>query len=185
MCNENERRWQILQAPLVLLMLTTLCSLAQAEPDRDRNYAPRTVQEMLDIDSRLALQREQQREREAMGLKATPLVPGPVLPTPALAEPLPDMQPLAAPVKTAVDKPAAPTPPKPITIALDGIFGLGDRLFADVRIDGQRVRFQRGHRYPLGYERGFAYGLIAINVPCVRLAGPQGAQTLCIQPFED
>lgn len=185
MCNEKDRRLHPLPAPLVLLLVMALSGVARAESDTDLSYTPRTVQQMLEIDSRLALQKEQQREREAMGLKGLPAAPSPAQPTVATAPLLPQMAPLATPAKAISDTADAPKPPKPIAVKLEGIFGIGDRLFADVLIDGRRVRFQRGHRYPLGYERGFEYGLIAINVPCVRLTGSQGTQTLCIRPFGD
>lgn len=129
-----------------------------------------TVGEMLAIDTRIALKKEQQREREAMGIKNQPAAVAPVM------QPTPKMTPIDEPDKAK----AVPEKPKVPVLSVEGIFGPGDQLAADVLINGRKVRFKSGQRYPIGYDRTFAYQLISINVPCIRLSGPEGSQNLCI-----
>lgn len=146
---------------------------ADQSADIQQSVVAGSVGEMLAIDTRIALKKEQQRELEAMGIKHQPL---------AAVAPAPVMQPTPSLTKIGEADKAKQTPDKPRLPALsvEGIFGPGDQLAADVLIDGRKVRFKSGQRYPIGYDRSFAYQLISINVPCIRLNGPDGSQVLCI-----
>ena len=69
----------------------------------------------------------------------------------------------------------------PVRIELLGIFGLGSNLLADVMIDNARVRFKRGNSLPLGASSDFAYRLVAINVPCVKIVDSnKNEHTACL-----
>lgn len=69
----------------------------------------------------------------------------------------------------------------PARIEVLGIFGLGENLLADVAIDNVQVRFKRGQRNPLGAGRDYPYRLISINVPCVKISGPDNiVQKSCL-----
>ncbi|EPG9766454.1 hypothetical protein M0K88_004698 [Escherichia coli] len=133
-----------------------------------------TVQELLVIDARMAMQQLRKRELEASGQSRAGQSPQASI---AKGESLP--QPLlGANAGAEQQKPAAPKPivkPK-----LEGIFGLGDRLFADVEFDGQKVRFQRGQKYPVGMGTSFPYQLVSIAAPCVKVQGKGSTETLCI-----
>lgn len=65
-----------------------------------------------------------------------------------------------------------PTKPVAIPVRMEvlGIFGLGEKLFADVAIDNVRVRFKSGQSFPLGISTSFPYRLVSINVPCIKIA---------------
>lgn len=172
MCSKNTPRstaWCFAVAVLVL----SSGSRAQELTDLEQAKVAATVGEMLAIDTRIALKKEQQREFEAMGIKPQPLA---AVTSAPVIQPTPKMTPIDEPDK------AKATPEKPMeqVLSVEGIFGPGDQLAADVLINGRKVRFKSGQRYPIGYDRTFAYQLISINVPCVRLSGPDGSQKLCI-----
>lgn len=177
MCSNNTSRcmaWGF----SVAVLAQSMTSLADPLPDVELVKVAATVEQMLAIDTRLALKKEQQRELEAMGIK--PSAPVVVQPVSALAS-----MPIVAPVDIQAKKEPAPEKPKAPVLSVEGIFGPGDQLFADVRIDGRMVRFKKNQRYPLGYDSNFAYQLQSINVPCVRLTGPQGPQKLCIDGLQE
>lgn len=146
---------------------------ADQMPDRQQSIVAGTVGEMLAIDTRIALKKEQQRELEAMGIKHQPVA---AVATAPIIQPIPQLTPIDDPDKEK----AVSAKPKVPALSVEGIFGPGDQLAADVLIDGRKVRFKSGQRYPIGYDRSFAYQLISINVPCIRLNGPEGSQVLCI-----
>lgn len=174
MCDNNSARRNALG--LAVFMLTVSSSVqADQMSDQQLTGVAETVGEMLLIDTRIALSKEHQRELEAMGIKhQAPVAAQAALPTPK-------MTPVEEPAKTQPlpDKPKAPV------LSVEGIFGPGDQLSADVLIDGRKVRFKTGQRYPIGYARPFAYQLISINVPCIRLSGPGGSQKLCIDGVQE
>lgn len=68
----------------------------------------------------------------------------------------------------------AEEPPKPVlpqvSMELLGIFGIGNNLMADLEIGGNRVRFKRGQALPIGASSDYQFRLVAINVPCVKIA---------------
>lgn len=177
MCNNTASRY-LAWGFSVAVMAQPLMSLADTLPNMAQAEVAITVEQMLVIDTRIALSKEQQREREAMGLKQAPL---------ALAAPVSQPAPKVAPIdnQDKAEPPAAPEMPKAPTLSVEGIFGLGDQLFAQVLIDGRMVRFKKNQRYPVGYDSAFPYLLVSINVPCIRLTGPGGPQKLCIDGLQE
>lgn len=143
--------------------------------DLEQSDVASMVGDMLVIDTRIALHNERRRELEAMGIKQQVPMPTPVI--------------QSLPMVTAVDEPAnakqLPDKPKAPVLSVEGIYGPGTQLVADVLIDGQKVRFKAGQRHPIGYDRSFAYQLISINVPCIRVSGPGGSQKLCIDGVQE
>ena len=180
MCNNAMSRLTLWGTAVPVLFSAMAC---QAEPGFIPGSDPLavTVQQMLAIDTRLALKKELQLELEARGLKAEP-PSQPLISTPAAA---PVMAPVLPAAANQLSAPAtaqseAPKKPKRSVLILDGIFGKGGQLYADVFIDGQRVRYKRDQRSPLGYDSFFAYQLVSINVPCVHLKTQTGPRKICI-----
>lgn len=145
-----------------------------ASADVSANSGPDTiatsVQEMLRIDTNLALKKERQRELEASGIKAQVVSP--------LTSPLPQN----IPETQSVEKQPA-SAEKKAALSLDGIFGIDNQLFADVMIDGVKVRYIKGQPYPVGFGKKFPYELIGIRVPCVSLKSKGVTEEVCIQGF--
>lgn len=170
MCNNNASRFTA-WGFAVAVLTHSIIGHADPLPDLEQAKIAITVGEMLAIDTRIALKKEQQRELEAMGLK-----PSQAVMAPAVMQPMPKVAPIDAQEK----KEPTPEKAKEAVLSVEGIFGPGDQLFADVLIDGRKVRFKSSQRYPIGYDSSFAYQLVSINVPCIRLTGPGGALKLCI-----
>jgi hypothetical protein len=175
MCSNHATRHLAWGLTVAVLAHSTI-ALADDFPDVEQAKVAATVGEMLAIDTRIALKKEQQRELEAMGLKQ---------PSGAVVQAAPQVAPRTTPIDAPEKKAAVPEQPKPPVLSVEGIFGPGDQLFADVLIDGRKVRFKSGQRYPIGYGNSFAYQLVSINVPCIRLAGPAGSQKLCIDGIQE
>lgn len=181
MCNNAKQRHVALGTSLSVLLIALGCK-AQAANFDAADQIVGSVQHMLAIDTELALKKELQLELEARGLKASAIPQPPVssvvaspIMTPVITPATPD--PAAAP---APSQPEAPKPPKKPVLTLDGIFGKGGQLYADVVIDGQKVRYKRDQRMPLGYDSTFGYQLVSINVPCVQIKSQAGLQRVCI-----
>lgn len=120
-----------------------------------------SVGQMLAIDAQRALVMEQKMLDAANATKGGAVVQGAAF----------DVAPTAAP------EPVAPQLP----ITLDGIFGIGNSLMADVMIGNTRVRYQRGKALPVGVPPGFPYQLVSIDVPCVKLRNTSNVeQTICL-----
>ena len=178
MCNNTASRcmaWGL----SVALLAHSMMSEADPLPDVELAKVAATVEEMLAIDTRIALKKEQQRELEAMGIKPAQSVSVP--PVSMAPQPTPKVNPSEgqAQKEPTQEKSRAPA------LSVEGIFGPGDQLFADVLIDGRKVRFKKNQRYPLGYDSSFPYQLLSINVPCVRLTGPQGPQKVCVDGLQE
>ncbi len=154
------------------LVLVSVCAapLAYAEVSEDALVQVQsTVMDMLQSETKIAAIEQLERERKAMGLQITGVA------TPSVVG---SQQPLMTPPDSSAS--AEPEKPKVKEARVLGIWGLGDNLTADVRIEGKTLRFQRGVRYPRGYGADSPYTLIAIKTPCVKYAEQGVAQTLCI-----
>ncbi|WP_312271606.1 hypothetical protein [Pseudomonas sp.] len=161
-----------LNRALFLACLLSVPLLASAQV-ASQDYS-HTVRTMLNIDAELALMNEQKRLQEAQGhsTSAAPFVtPGFSQATSASPE-----------VAKVEEKPAEPVVEKKmVSLQLLGIFGLGDKLFADVDIDNSRVRFQRGKASPISATSDVGYRLVSINVPCVLLTKGTDKVQLCLE----
>lgn len=177
MCSNNAERFTAWGFAVAVLVF---CGTGQANQltDIEQSKVAATVGEMLAIDTRIALKKEQLRELEAMGLKHSGSSSAQAI------QPVPKMTPVHEPDKPDNTKPLPEKPQVP-ALSVEGIFGPGDQLAADVLIDGRKVRFKTGQRYPIGYDRSFAYQLISINVPCIRVSGPSGSQKLCVDGVQE
>lgn len=126
----------------------------------------RTVRTMLDLDAELALRNEHERFTSVTEGKNTTSVD--VSPSP----------------ESGVAPAAQPTPTEAITHQVNpvllGIFGIGDTLFADVEIDNQRVRFQKGQSQALGVSHEFPFRLVRIDIPCVTIRDQTGTYKTCL-----
>lgn len=151
---------------------------ALALPFVEQEKVAATVGEMLAIDTRIALKKEQQRELEAMGLKPAAMPSGPRA---QLVQP----DPIIKPADSSKDTEPVPAKPKAPVLSVEGIFGPGDQLGAYVIIDGRSLRYKAGQRYPIGYDRSFPYQLMSINVPCIQLSGPGGPHKLCVDGVQE
>lgn len=122
-----------------------------------------SVMSMVQSETRIAVFEQLQRERKALGQPSMPLGA------------------TAAPVEPIVTEPkqVAETQ-KPTVREVVGIWGLGDNLSADVRIDGKTLRFQRGTRHPLGYGPGSGYTLVSIKTPCVTYVEKGTVRKVCV-----
>lgn len=129
----------------------------------------RMVNDMLLIDARRAAIAEREKLLEALGKKVDKSVKQ-ASSTPAVAE--------AKPAEAASQS-KQPETPVPVVIDLQGIFGLGTNLYADVSINGQVVRYQRGRSVPLGMA-DFKYKLSSIEVPCVKIKEGETLFTTCL-----
>lgn len=129
-----------------------------------------SVMAMLDNETKMAQMEQAERERKALGLQSKAFGPTNNSPSAALSEPI-----VAAPKEHD-----APPPPKVSMPEVVGIWGLGDRLMADVRINGSTIRFQRGARYPQGYGQGSPYTLVSIQTPCVTFLDKGVSRKVCI-----
>ncbi|WP_122377652.1 hypothetical protein [Pseudomonas cannabina] len=160
-------------AALLGLSLGVLTLAATADdqytaPSVEQGPTVKMVNDMLLIDARRAAIAERERLLEALGRKPDKTVK-PVSPQPTVeARP--------AEVTTQVKQPEAPAP---VVLDLQGIFGLGTNLYADVSINGQVVRFQRGRSLPLGMA-DYKFHLSSIEVPCVKLKQGDTLFTTCL-----
>lgn len=161
MCNSHRRSTGVL-----LTFITLWTGHALAENTGPLGEVKGSVMAMIQSETRIAMFEQQERERKVLG--------GPVVP--AVSQPSTKAEPI---VKAPEENPQ-PTKPKISTAEVVGIWGLGDRLLADVRIDGQTLRFQRGSRYPQGYGSGSPYTLVSIQTPCVTFADKGVARKVCI-----
>lgn len=138
-------------------------------PGSDLDTVENTVMNMLASETRIAANEQAQRERKALG-DASSLSNG----QPARV----------APVETvnATQRVDDAKKQEPIIrdVQVVGIYGLRETLTAEVRIDGETLRFQRGLRYPKGYGSTSPYTLISINTPCVKYAEKGAPHTVCI-----
>lgn len=163
----NSNRW----STYVLFGALAACSgYTYAEEAAPLGAVRMSVMTMLQSETKIALLEQMARERKATGQQ-------PIASSGASAvhqAPI-SMQPIEKPK----DEPEV-IKPKVSTAEVMGIWGLGDRLLADVRIDGKTLRFQRGSRYPQGYGSNSPYTLVSIQTPCVTYLEKGVARKLCI-----
>lgn len=128
-----------------------------------------TVMGMLASETRIAANEQAQRERKALGegISSQSAQPARVAP----------METPSAPQQAEITQKQEPVVRD---IQLVGIYGLRETLTAEVRIDGETLRFQRGLRYPKGYGTNSPYTLISINTPCVKYVEKGAPHTVCI-----
>lgn len=161
----NSNRWSTCVLLGALAVPTCYAYSADIEPLEGIQMS---VIAMLQSETEIAVIEQVERERKATGRQSI------TSSSPAVHQE-PRMEQLKAP-----DAQTEPTKPAVSTAEVMGIWGLGDRLMADVRINGQTLRFQRGSRYPQGYGAGSPYTLISILTPCVKYSEKGVARTLCI-----
>lgn len=83
----------------------------------------------------------------------------------------------AAAVSAAVEERAGAHHPR-----LVGIYGVGRRLFAEVRNGSDALLFLKGHSHPVGYSGGSPlYRLKELAGACVRLEREGEETVLCLQ----
>lgn len=129
---------------------------------------PQTVREMLKLDAERALATEQRLHREEeRRLGALNQV---VLTAEA-----------AAPEEPKVSPPQEVVEP-PVVIDVVGIFGVENKLMADVEINGARYRYLSGRSLPVGASDRFRFKLVKIHTPCVSLQDSKlGAREVCLR----
>ena len=156
----------------VLLVICATASASDYLPIETSGMAE-SVNDMLRLDAERAIITEQKMLSEVknrLGGVSTSAI-GTASPTPMESASTPNSdnaEPVAAPVR----------------IEVLGIFGIGENLLADVAIDNAKVRFKRGQPNPLGAGRDYPYRLISINVPCVKISGPDRAvQNVCLTKY--
>lgn len=146
-------------------------ALAEQEPTDFKPELAKTVGQMLMIDAAVAHKYEQDRLNAAMGKKNPPS---------AAAKIAPVVQPIQAPeVKPVATSTVEVVKEKPPVLL--GIFGISEKLYADVLIDGERVRFQKGRSNPISGGFKESYKLIGINVPCIALAKDSKKTSVCLE----
>lgn len=130
-----------------------------------------TVMDMLQRETKIALIEQLDRERKATGHQTAGTLSSTVRQEPRMEPPANEPLPSKAP---ELEKPKASSP------KVLGIYGLRETLTADVRVDGQTLRFQRGSRFPKGYNSTSPYTLISIQTPCVTFADKEVTRTACV-----
>lgn len=138
-------------------------------PGSSLDTVENTVMGMLASETRIAANEQAQRERKALD-EAFSTQSG----QPARVA---SRETVSAPQKADATQKQEPVVRD---IQVVGIYGLRDTLTAEMRIDGETLRFQRGLRYPKGYGSSSPYTLISINTPCVKFAEKGVAHTVCI-----
>jgi hypothetical protein len=89
--------------------------------------------------------------------------------------------------RRAIDDPQSPAgartsaEPGPDRIDLAAIYGIGKRLHVEVLVNGQRLRYRHGHKWPEEAPDGVGvYVLKAIEGQCVMLDGATGGRKICL-----
>jgi len=156
---------------LLSVLLMPVCSALASSNGLDEIES--TVMSMLESETKIAAIEQMQRERKALG--QVPVSAAPVFSSGVKSAPI-----MTPPDTEAVAKKSEQPKPKVKDAKVLGIFGLGESLTANVRIDGVTLQFRRGSRYPIGYSDNSPYTLISIKTPCVKYADNGVAQTVCI-----
>ena len=147
-------------------------AVAEQEPSFFKPDLAKTVGQMLMIDADIAHKFEENRLLGAMGKKNASTATTKFAPVMQPIQATPEAKPEAA-INVEVVK---ETPP-----ILLGIFGISENLYADVQIDNERVRFQRGRSNPISGSLKGNYQLISINVPCVALVKNSKKTSVCLE----
>lgn len=120
------------------------------------------VKELLQIDAEIALKNERSRMAEVMGRKSS----GDTAASPENST--------SSTGNTKEDEQAT-------SYEITGIFGLGEKLFADVLVNGVRHRFTQGRKAPLQPANGSDIALIEITPPCAVVLIDGQDEELCIE----
>lgn len=143
-------------------------SFATTLPDGSTMSVPQTVGEMLRLDAARALateQRNYQEEQRRLGAINQLLMATDV-----------------AAQDGSKAKIAKEEVEPPVAIDVLGIFGVENKLMADVEINGARYRYLSGRSLPVGAGEGFRFKLVKIHVPCVSLQDSKlGARKVCLR----
>lgn len=129
--------------------------------------AGQAVSELLMIDARDAIAAERAKQQTS----AQPAQPVPSTGSPTSVTGLPTTM-------------ASATPPVQSGPVLTAIYGVGNRLRAEVLIDGQHTLFANGRPSPLT-GASTSWRLKRISPPCVDLESDDGAMRLCAARLGD
>jgi len=139
--------------PAVFISAIALAPQALADPIAPLPPAPASllVGEMLRLDAKRALENERAK----------------------VAPPIRTIQATTstAPYPAKVDPPA---------VTLLSIYGVGNQLYADMRIHGQAVTYAAGQAHPIRGHQQAHYRLHAIRLPCVQLQTRRIPLELCL-----
>lgn len=156
------------------VIFALFCSGTYAETDTSSGIKPsleNTVGKMLMLDAAIAYKYEQDRLKTILGkeINAPGVVKTSAAPQVSATEPQE-----RKPAPTAIDK------PKELPPVLLAIFGVSERLYADVKINNESFRFQRGRDLPISGSSVTSYRLSSINLPCVTLNKSGEITTICM-----
>ena len=70
---------------------------------------------------------------------------------------------------------------QPQALALNALYGVGQRLMAEVHFNGQDYMYLNGQPWPIGAHSQHQLRLITISGSCVKLAYKDQPHTLCAQ----
>ena len=136
--------------------------------DGSEMTVPQTVREMIKLDAARALATEQRLQREEERRLG------------ALNQVL--FAPQAPEQEESKDEKPKEIVEQPATMDVLGIFGVENKLMADVEINGTRYRYLSGHSLPQGVSDGFRFKLVKIHTPCVSLQDSKlGARKVCLR----
>lgn len=119
------------------------------------------VREMLQIDANIALMNERKRLDEAMGVVNEKQV---------TVESASETSQL---IESSEEE-------ETVSLVVHGIYGVGNELFADIGINGSRVRFKRGREVAERVGPDFPYRLKSINPPCATLINAGTEMPVCL-----
>ena len=83
---------------------------------------------------------------------------------------------------TTALSPALPLAAQPSPARLVAIYGVGAKLMAEVRVDGQTLLFVRGRPEAVGPGRAHAMRLLGISGRCVEVSLQGRQESLCADP---
>ncbi|WP_153785352.1 hypothetical protein [Pseudomonas sp. EMN2] len=158
----------VLVFAIALGLLTASTAFAATPSDGSDMTVPQTVGEMLKLDAARALATEQRLHREEE--RRLGVLNQIVFATEAAEQ-----------EESKDGKPQVVVEP-PAAIDVLGIFGVENKLMADVEINGTRYRYLSGRSFPLGASDGFRFKLVKIHTPCVSLQDSKlGAREVCLR----
>lgn len=163
---------------LFCVTLIMASSTVASEEVKAKPAIENTVLQMIMFESSLAMKAEEDRVAVAMGLKAKEAPAATkVAPSAAALQQQPIIEDNNA--KASTVKKESPEKDKS-KIEVLGIFGLNENLFADLRIDTERVRFKSGLSAPIKGGAASGVSLVSIKVPCVTISRSDKRETVCI-----
>lgn len=159
---------KVLLVTAALGLVPAYAAFAANMQDGSVMSVPQTVREMLRLDAERALATEQrlyrEEERRLGALNQVQIADEPV-----------------AQAEKKSDTPQVVIEP-PAVIEVLGIFGVENKLMADVEINGARYRFISGRALPIAASDGFRFKLVKIHTPCVTLKDTKlGAREVCLR----